>query len=86
MLGFANDPAGTLAEGLQAGELAVVLDDREAFTHFGLGRVATLVGKHDLAIAELERAVALNPSYAHAHYALGFAFLWAGRPAEGVPH
>ena len=86
MLGFADDPPGTLAEGLQAGERGVALDDREAFTHFALGRVATLLGKHDLAIAELERAVDLNPSYAHAHYALGFAFLWAGRAAEGIPN
>jgi adenylate cyclase len=84
--GYADDPTCTLAEGLQSGERAVALDDRDAFTHFGLGRIATLLGKHDLAIAELGRAVDLNPSFAHAHYALGFAFLWAGRAAEGIPN
>jgi adenylate cyclase len=83
--GFADNPAERLAQGLAAGEHAVALDDKDGFTHFVLGRVFALAGQGDHAIAELERSVALNPSFAHGYHGLGFTLNWYGRAADGIP-
>jgi tetratricopeptide (TPR) repeat protein len=40
----------------------------------------------EAAIAELETALAINPSFAHAYYSLGWTLLLAGRMEEAVPH
>ena len=41
------------------------MDDKDGFTHYALGRVLSLAGQGDRAIAELEKSVELNPSFAH---------------------
>ena len=60
LFGYAADPKAVLAEGLDYARRAVSLDDREPFAHFALGRVRTLRGELDGAVAELERAIELN--------------------------
>jgi len=35
-------------------------------------------------VEEAERAIALNPSYAIGHLALGYSLVFAGRPEEGI--
>jgi len=82
---FGDNPAEWLAQGLAAGEQAVVLDDMDGFTHFALGRVLGLAGQGDRAIAELEKSVVLNPSLALAHHSLGQALNWYGRAADALP-
>ena len=54
---------------------AVALDDKEAMAHFTLGRVQTLRGEYDAAIAELRTAIDLNPSLALGHFGLGQALM-----------
>ena len=79
LFGYVADPAAVLEEGLRHGEQAVALDSRDAYSHYGLGRICTLLGDQGRAIPALERAIDINPSFAQAHYGLGFAHLWFGR-------
>ena len=44
------------------------------------------MGESEAAIAELETALDINPSFAHAYYSLGWALLLAGRMEEAVPN
>ncbi len=81
---FGADPAERLAQGLAAGEQAVVLDDKDGFAHYALGRLLHLAGQGDRAIAELEKAVVHNPSFAHGYLGLGQALNWRGRAADGI--
>jgi tetratricopeptide (TPR) repeat protein len=41
-------------------------------------------GEHDTSIAELEMSLSLNPSFAPAYFALGFALVLAGRLDEAL--
>lgn len=77
---------GVLEAALQAARRAVQEDDRDALCHFALGRAHALHRRYDESLAELETALALNPSYAHAHFATGFTLTYSHRPAEAIPH
>lgn len=50
----------------------------------GLGRIAAAQGRHEAAIAHLERAVALFPEFGAAHYALVRSYRAAGRAADAA--
>jgi adenylate cyclase len=74
-LSYAVSPREALEQALQFANKAIALDDKEAMAHFALGRVQTLRGEYDAAIAELRTAIDLNPSLAIAHYGLGMAII-----------
>jgi len=84
--GNLDDAQGVLAQAAGFGEQAVYLDEGDAFAHFALGRVRTLLGRLDLAIPSLEKAVALNPGFGYAHYGLGFAHYWTGECGRAAQH
>jgi tetratricopeptide (TPR) repeat protein len=84
--GYAEDANEWVRQGLEAGERAVELDETDYFSHFVLGRVLALSGQGDRAISELERALALNPSYARGYLGLGTAQSWYGRAADAIPN
>jgi len=81
LFGDAESPEETLAGAFAA----VSLDDKDAMAHWVLGRVYTQMGESGAAVAELETALVINPSFAHAYYSLGWALLSAGRMEEAVP-
>jgi adenylate cyclase len=85
LFGYSASPEEALNEALELARKAISLDDKEPFAHFALGRVQTLKGDLETAIAELEESIELNPSFAHAYYGLGFALILAGRPEDAVP-
>ena len=62
------------------------LHPRPGLVHFRLGRLLIGHRKPDVAIAHLERALALDPNRAEINYALGQALVDAGRPRDAVPH
>ena len=51
----------------------------EPAAQLGLGRIAALEGRHDVAITHFERAIALFPEFGAAHYALARSYRAAGR-------
>ncbi len=60
------------------------LDDQDSFAHMALGRVHHMSGVWAEAVDELELAVRLNPSSAHAQNYLGTALYFAGRAEEAI--
>jgi tetratricopeptide (TPR) repeat protein len=51
-----------------------------------VGRVLCFQHEYDDAIAYLEDAITVNPSFAQAYFALGFTLIACGRAAEAIPH
>ena len=85
---FYGDPAERprlLEAALAAGRTAVALDERDCLCRCVLGRAHTLTRHYAEAVAELERTVELNPSFAQGYFALAFALIWAGRAEEAIP-
>ncbi|WP_018240168.1 BTAD domain-containing putative transcriptional regulator [Ensifer sp. BR816] len=80
-----NIPA-TLESGLNHARYAVTLDGAHPFPHVVLGRLLTCQGELALAHDHLRIATELNPSYAHAHYALAQVHIWAGQAADALPY
>ena len=84
LYGYSQSPSETLTQSAQSAQRAVQLDDRNALGHFVLCRVYSSSGKHEMAIAEGEKAVAINPSLAFAHHGLAMALLWANKAEDAV--
>ena len=63
---------------------ALELDETCADAHALVGYHGLLLGKHDAAIAEGERAVALNPNHADNTANLGCSYAMSSRPADAV--
>jgi adenylate cyclase len=79
MHGYAEDRQVTLDEAYASGRAAVTADERDADTHFALGRILYLRQELASSLKEFETAVAQNPNFAHAHLGLGTALLFDGQ-------
>ncbi len=64
--------------------LAIALDSALPEAHESLAWVYLYKRQHDQAIAEAERAVALNPNSAEGYRTLGIMLEWAGRLEEAI--
>jgi TolB-like protein/DNA-binding winged helix-turn-helix (wHTH) protein len=82
--GEPDERPALLQAALAQAKAAVRLDERDCICHCVLGRALTLLCRYDEAIAALEHAIELNPSFAQGYFALGFAMLWAGREEEAI--
>lgn len=83
--GFGRNADDWLTKGLEACELAIANDDTDNYAHYVLGRILTLSGEGDRAIAELEKSIALSPSFAYGYSGLGSTLNWYGRASDGIP-
>jgi TolB-like protein len=86
LYGWTDSPDDTLAEAQELAEKAISLDDKEPSAHFALGRVFTVRGEFSKSISQLEQALELNPNFAYACYALGFACCLSGRVEDSLLH
>jgi TolB-like protein/Tfp pilus assembly protein PilF len=84
--GFASSPDDNRERAIEFARKAVLLDRDDAGAHCTLGRTRYLSREYAAAISELELALDLNPSLALAHYGLGAAFVFSGKPHEAFPH
>ncbi len=78
--------AARLEEALRASRDAVGLDGQDCMNLCVLGRVHAFHHDYEESIALLEEAIALNPSFAQAHFALGCTMVWSGSAREGIRH
>jgi adenylate cyclase len=81
---WGSDLAHSLEEALQAGSAASALDDSLPVAHSTLGAIYLWKKRHDQAILEAERAVALAPSDADSHMILGAILMFAGEPNRAI--
>ncbi|MCU0986494.1 MAG: winged helix-turn-helix domain-containing protein [Acetobacteraceae bacterium] len=79
-----EDRQRRLAVALEAGHRSVSLDARDCMCHCVLGRAHTLHRAYEVGVASLEHAIALNPSFAQAYFALGFTLIWCERAEESI--
>jgi len=84
IMGDSEDRENDLQRGLKAGLTAVSLDDRDPFSHVGLGRLQIVRAEHEQAIASFDRALELNPSFALAHYGKGHSLWHCGHPDQSI--
>lgn len=84
--GWIEDPRDALQRALESVQRAIALDEAgaSARAHALLGSVHSFTGRFDQALAESERALALNPSDAWAHGLRGDVLLWLGRTEEAI--
>ena len=64
---------------------ALSIDDSLPITHFLLTGFYLARREHDKAVAEGERAVALDPGGSYAYFQYGSALLYSCRPQEALP-
>src|SRR5262245_34461045 len=65
---------------------AAELDDSDPWAHLALGYAAFTRRQTNVAAAEFQSALALNPNFAAAHGYLGWALAFDGRSDQAIPH
>jgi adenylate cyclase len=83
LMGYASDKTTIISEAFEIAKRAVSLDENQEYAHFFLGVIQFYRGKIDLAVAELKRAVELNPNCSVAYGVLG-DFLIGIDPDESI--
>jgi adenylate cyclase len=83
LVGWSKDPQA-LEHAFSTAKKAVSLDDSLPSGHANLGWVYLWKKQFDQSVAELERALALNPNYSDALLFLGDVLSYAGRPKEAI--
>jgi len=85
---FEPDPpmsaASHLAEALRLGERATAIDADFGPAHGALGEALVRLGRHEEALAAIDRAIALAPADALMRATRGRFLAWAGEPEKGL--
>ncbi len=85
MLGNTKAPRETLEKAIELAQKAIAMDDSIFRAHGLLCVLYVCQREYDRAIAEGERAVALNPGWTPSLVAYGDCLNYAGRPEEAIP-
>ena len=75
-----------LEDALRCGRTAVALDDQDCMNLCVVGRILCFMHEYGDAIAYLEQAIRVNPSFAQAYFALGFTLIVSGRPGDAIAY
>lgn len=82
--GWSMDPKADLAEGKAAALMAIRLDERNPYSHYGLAIVSVYAHELDQATRAAEKTIEISPSFALGHLVLGMAHLFNGHASEAV--
>src|SRR5262249_42178110 len=82
--GWVAEPAQALEEAERWARRAIELEDRDPNGHVALANVLLWCRKHDVALAEVDRAVGLDHNYAQAHGIRGLTLMYSGRADEAL--
>ncbi|MHC4103672.1 MAG: adenylate/guanylate cyclase domain-containing protein [Planctomycetota bacterium] len=83
-MGYIADKKTAVSEAYQLAKRAISLDERNEYAHWGLGFIQLWRRNHDLAEAELKRAIELNPNCSLAFGSLGTVLSYSGEPDESI--
>jgi len=78
VMGWTESPADSLRRAEEMANKALSLDDSDLRAHIVLGRIHIFHLQYEQAKAELDRAIAINPSDAHALAGRGNILMWSG--------
>jgi adenylate cyclase len=84
-IGNTKAPRETLEKSMELAKKTLAMDDSIASGHALLGLLYSMQRDYDRAIAEGERATALNPSGVSILLNYGSSLTFAGRPKEAIP-
>ncbi len=84
MNGWSEDRERSLAKSQALAEKAIALSPSTPLSYFVTGLVHRERGDWTKALAELEKATAIDPNYANAHVLLASLLYYDGRPEEGL--
>ncbi len=79
-----EEPQQAIALARDGALRALAIDGKDPIAHLALGRVLASNGDYGAAVDELQIAVALNPSFALAHYTLASVLFLGGRPEQAL--
>lgn len=82
--GSSKSPKKSLAKAMELNQKAISLDESYSPAHNQLGWLYAMTGKHEKAIAEIERALELAPNAADTHMWMSYVLRVAGRNEEAV--
>jgi len=82
----AADRPALLMDALRDGRAAVSLDGQDCMNLCVVGRILCFMHQYEEAIAYLEQAIRINPSFAQAYFALGFTLIVSGRAGDAMPY
>ena len=85
-LGWSDDPAASIELAFELARKAVSLDDSDPLGHAALSDVYLWRKEYDRSIAEMEKAIALNPNNADHYLYLGGRLTWMGDPEQALGH
>ncbi len=87
VMGFVEDWAIIEAPTRVAAEQAIFLDPTDPIAHCALGRVNLNSGDVEMAIDEMQTAIACNPNHSWGHYGLALAYVYgAAKWEDALPH
>jgi adenylate cyclase len=84
-LGNTKSPRETIEKAIELAQKAIAMDDSIAAAHALLSVLYAHTWEYDKAIAEGERAMALNPGSAGILASYAHSLTFAGRPQEAIP-
>ena len=83
LFGWTDAPKEALERSQELAQKAVEISDASVAGHQLLGRIFLNLRQHELAVVEVERAIALNPNDAQSYAEQAVILVWPGRP-EGA--
>lgn len=82
--GWTPTPSKSLDEAAELAEKATTMDPSLPQVHFASGQVDLFRRRHEQALAAVDRAIEVNPSYADAYALLAWTLNYAGRPVDAL--
>jgi adenylate cyclase len=83
-MGYIEDEKAAISESYELAKRAIVIDERNEYAHWTLGFIQLWRLKHELAVAELKRAIELNPNCSLAFGSLGTVLSYSGEADESI--
>jgi adenylate cyclase len=83
-MGWAESPTDTLGRAEEMANKALSIDESDVRSHIILGRIHIFYHRYEQAMAELDRAVATNPSDANGLAGRGNTLMWMGQTDAAI--